>query len=57
MGGQMRHVKLDELSHVNPPKFEKSDDLSDLTYLSEAAVLHNLRQRYYQRLIYVSLVY
>lgn len=39
---------------VNPPKFEKSEDMADLTYLNEAAVLHNLKQRYYYRLIYVS---
>lgn len=28
--------------------------MADLTYLNEAAVLHNLRQRYYHKLIYVS---
>lgn len=28
--------------------------MADLTYLNEAAVLHNLRQRYYSKLIYVS---
>lgn len=28
--------------------------MADLTYLNEAAVLHNLRQRYYAQLIYVS---
>lgn len=50
----MRNLKKDDLSQVNPPKFEKSEDMADLTYLNEAAVLHNLRQRYYMRLIYVS---
>lgn len=30
--------------------------MADLTYLNEAAVLHNLRQRYYCKLIYVSLI-
>lgn len=39
---------------MNPPKFEKVEDMADLTYLNEAAVLHNLRQRYYSKLIYVS---
>lgn len=39
---------------MNPPKFEKVEDMADLTYLNEAAVLHNLRQRYYAKLIYVS---
>lgn len=28
--------------------------MADLTHLNEAAVLHNLRQRYYSRIIYVS---
>lgn len=39
---------------VNPPKFEKLQDMADLTYLNEASVLHNLKQRYYHKLIYVS---
>ncbi len=39
---------------MNPPKFEKIEDMASLTYLNEAAVLHNLRQRYYSSLIYVS---
>lgn len=39
---------------VNPPKFEKIDDMGDMTILNEGAVLHNLRQRYYSKLIYVS---
>jgi myosin heavy subunit len=39
---------------MNPPKFEKCDDMADLTYLNDAAVLHNLRQRYNSWFIYVS---
>jgi hypothetical protein len=39
---------------MNPPKFDKVEDMADLTYLSEASVIHNLRQRYYSDLIYVS---
>lgn len=39
---------------MNPPKFEKAEDMASLTYLNEATVLHNLRQRYYSSLIYVS---
>lgn len=39
---------------MNPPKFEKVEDMADLTYLNDAAVLHNLKQRYYAKLIYVS---
>lgn len=51
---QTRNLKKDDLSQVNPPKFDKVEDMADLTYLNEAAVLHNLKQRYYYRLIYVS---
>ena len=40
---------------VNPPKFEKCEDMSNLTYLNEASVLHNLKARYQAKLIYVSL--
>lgn len=29
--------------------------MADLTYLNEGAVLHNLKERYYYRLIYVSI--
>ena len=39
---------------MNPPKFEKCEDMSNLTYLNEASVLHNLRSRYQAKLIYVS---
>lgn len=51
---QEKTLKKELLSQVNPPKFEKVEDMADLTYLNEAAVLHNLRQRYYAKLIYVS---
>lgn len=47
-------MKRDLLSPVNPPKFEKVEDMADLTHLNEAAVLHNLRQRYLNKKIYVS---
>lgn len=51
---QEKNLKKELVSQVNPPKFEKVEDMADLTYLNEAAVLHNLRQRYYCKLIYVS---
>ena len=47
-------MKKDQVFQVNPPKFEKVEDMADLTYLNDASVLHNLKQRYYHRLIYVS---
>ena len=40
---------------MNPPKYEKCEDMADLTYLNDATVLHNLRTRYASWLIYVSL--
>ena len=39
---------------MNPPKMEKFDDVSNMTYLNEAAVLWNLKARYVAKLIYVS---
>lgn len=51
---QTKQYRKDQLSQVNPPKFEKAEDMADLTYLNEASVLHNLKQRYYAKLIYVS---
>ncbi|XP_062706927.1 myosin heavy chain, muscle isoform X18 [Aedes albopictus] len=51
-GGEEKNLKKELVSQVNPPKFEKVEDMADLTYLNEAAVLHNLRQRYYCKLIY-----
>lgn len=44
----------EELQSVNPAKLDKIEDMSSLSYLNEACVLHNLRQRYYSSLIYVS---
>ncbi|XP_076397241.1 myosin heavy chain isoform X31 [Megachile rotundata] len=51
-GGETKQFRKDQLSQVNPPKFEKSEDMADLTFLNEASVLHNLKQRYYSKLIY-----
>lgn len=53
---QTRDLKKDLLQQVNPPKYEKAEDMSNLTYLNDASVLHNLRQRYYTKLIYVSVL-
>ncbi|KAL0119496.1 hypothetical protein PUN28_007766 [Cardiocondyla obscurior] len=51
-GGETRDYKKDQLQQVNPPKYEKCEDMSNLTYLNDASVLHNLKQRYYAKLIY-----
>jgi len=37
---------------MNPPKFDKVGDIADLTFLNEASVVHNLRQRFFSGLIY-----
>ncbi|XP_061197039.1 myosin heavy chain, striated muscle-like isoform X3 [Saccostrea echinata] len=47
-----RTVKKDDIQQMNPPKFEKIEDMANMTYLNEASVLHNLRSRYYNGMIY-----
>jgi len=44
--------KMDETLQMNPPKYEKTDDMADLTYLNDATVLHNLRERFVSWFIY-----
>lgn len=39
---------------MNPPKFDRVDDIADLTFLNEASVVHNLRLRFGSGAIYVS---
>merc|ERR1719266_2820994 len=41
-----------QVMQVNPPKMEKFDDVSNMTYLNEASVLWNLKSRYVNKLIY-----
>jgi myosin heavy chain 9/10/11/14 len=48
-------MPLYALSKMNPPKFDRVDDIADLTFLNEASVVHNLRLRYGSGAIYVSL--
>ncbi|MFH4975774.1 hypothetical protein AB6A40_002483 [Gnathostoma spinigerum] len=45
-------LKNELVQEMNPPKFEKTEDMSNLTFLNDASVLHNLRARYSQMLIY-----
>ena len=49
---QKKTVKSEVIAQVNPPKFEKCEDMSNLTYLNEASVLWNLKARYTSKLIY-----
>ena len=53
IGHDKKVFKKEQIQQVNPPKFEKCEDMSNLTYLNEASVLHNLRSRYQAKLIYV----
>ena len=42
---------------MNPPKFDRVEDIADLTFLNEASVVHNLRLRYGSGAIYVLILY
>lgn len=50
-----KQAKKDQLQQVNPPKYEKTEDMSNLTYLNDPSVLYNLKERYYSKMIYVSI--
>lgn len=52
--GKKVKVNKDDIQKMNPPKFSKVEDMAELTCLNEASVLHNLKERYYSGLIYVS---
>ncbi|KAK3868073.1 hypothetical protein Pcinc_026508, partial [Petrolisthes cinctipes] len=51
-GGETKDWKKDLVNQVNPPKFEKCEDMSNLTYLNDPSVLYNLKIRYVNKLIY-----
>lgn len=38
---------------MNPPKFDRIEDMAMLTHLNEPAVLYNLKDRYTSWMIYV----
>ncbi|KAI5843390.1 P-loop containing nucleoside triphosphate hydrolase protein [Morchella snyderi] len=50
--GTERNVHSDNVDKVNPAKFDKADDMAELTHLNEASVVHNLHLRYQADLIY-----
>ncbi|XRM38341.1 class II myosin [Aspergillus tubingensis] len=50
--GEQREVDADQVDKVNPAKFDKADDMAELTHLNEASVVHNLHTRYQADLIY-----
>lgn len=39
---------------MNPPKFDKIEDMAMMTHLNEPCVLYNLKERYAAWMIYVS---
>ena len=47
-------VKPEDVYAMNPPKFDKIEDMAMLTHLNEPAVLYNLKDRYTSWMIYVS---
>ena len=44
--------KEEDVEPQNPPKYELLEDMANMTYLSEASVVHNLKSRYEIFLIY-----
>ncbi|XP_059980805.1 myosin-16 [Lagenorhynchus albirostris] len=45
-------MKKDDIQQMNPPKFYQASDMANMTFLNEASVLDNLRQRYVSMRIY-----
>ena len=54
VGWEMKTFKEADCVQVNPPKMEKIEDVTYMTYLNDASVLWNLKTRYIAQLIYVS---
>ena len=45
-------LKAGDVGRVNPPKFEKCEDMVNLTYLNDASVFWNLKTRYQAKMIH-----
>ena len=52
VNGEVKVFKEDVIAQVNPPKFDCSEDMANLTYLGDACVLWNSVVRYQNQLIY-----
>merc|ERR1712032_1155629 len=50
--GESKVYKAETVCQVNPPKFDNSEDMADLTFLGDACVLWNSVVRYQNELIY-----
>ncbi|XP_061032999.1 myosin-2 isoform X4 [Eubalaena glacialis] len=51
-GGATLTVKDDQVYPMNPPKFDKIEDMAMMTHLHEPGVLYNLKERYTAWMIY-----
>merc|ERR1719428_1112878 len=51
-GHEKKVFKSEEIGQVNPPKFEKCEDMANLTFLNDASVFYNLKVRFQAKLIY-----
>ena len=52
VNGEMKVFKEDAVCQVNPPTYDCSNDMADLTYLGDPCVLWNSVIRYKNELIY-----
>ncbi|KAM4890285.1 myosin heavy chain, skeletal muscle, adult-like isoform 6-T6 [Sylvia borin] len=50
--GRTLTVKDDQIYSMNPPKYDKIEDMAMMTHLHEPAVLYNLKERYAAWMIY-----
>uniref|UniRef100_A0A8U7NVR6 Uncharacterized protein n=1 Tax=Corvus moneduloides TaxID=1196302 RepID=A0A8U7NVR6_CORMO len=50
--GETLTVKEDQVFAMNPPKYDKIEDMAMMTHLHEPAVLYNLKERYAAWMIY-----
>uniref|UniRef100_A0A672VBW7 Myosin heavy chain, skeletal muscle, adult-like n=1 Tax=Strigops habroptila TaxID=2489341 RepID=A0A672VBW7_STRHB len=50
--GETLTVKEDQVFPMNPPKYDKIEDMAMMTHLHEPAVLYNLKERYAAWMIY-----
>ncbi|XP_031984493.1 myosin-1B-like isoform X1 [Corvus moneduloides] len=50
--GETLTVKDDQIFAMNPPKYDKIEDMAMMTHLHEPAVLYNLKERYAAWMIY-----
>ncbi|XP_035245186.1 myosin heavy chain, fast skeletal muscle-like [Anguilla anguilla] len=51
-GKQKLTVKEDDIHPMNPPKYDKIEDMAMMTHLNEPTVLYNLKERYAAWMIY-----